>query len=238
MIAWLNAALKSLQDSLSGSWSRTGKSGNQGKSKSMTNLNVLLIASGCPEELVDTWKLPIQEACSVYEITGGRLPMFLAQVSHESDSFRRTVENLNYGTLGLLRIFGRYFPSEEIAEGYAHNPERIANRVYANRLGNGDEASGDGWKYRGRGLIQLTGKENVREFSKHYFGNESLVVDPEGLKKPYLAAMSAGWYWQSHDCNEKADTGDFEGITKAINGGLTNLQDRLQRYMDIQRVIT
>lgn len=190
-----------------------------------------LIVVGCPVSLVKQWLHPVRETCERYEIlTKERASMFLAQVAHESDSFRRTVENLNYSALGLRRTFGRYFPTDETAQEFARQPEKIANRVYANRLGNGDESSGDGWKYRGRGLIQLTGKDNVRAFSLAYFGDERLVEDPSPLEEPYLAANSAGWFWKSKGLNELADALQFEEVTKRINGGLNGLADRQARW--------
>lgn len=197
----------------------------------------LLIAAGCPIEIVSDWLRPIEDTCEVYEInTPGRVACFLAQVAHESDSFRHTVENLNYSADALQRVFGRYFPTPEIALDFARQPEKIANRVYANRLGNGPEESGDGWKFRGRGLIQLTGKENVRQFSQHYYGNDTLVHNPSPIEEPKLAAMSAGWYWDSRELNILADKNDMEGITKKINGGVNGLSNRIDCWEQIRKV--
>ncbi|XP_076042845.1 glycosyl hydrolase family 19 domain-containing protein HI_1415-like [Oratosquilla oratoria] len=150
---------------------------------------------------------------------------FLAQIGHESSSLKATVENLNYSKSALLRVFRKYFQTNALAEEYARKPEKIANRVYANRLGNGNEASGDGWKYRGRGLIQLTGKSNYERFdgttSYDVVTNPHLVAD-----NAILAVEVAGWYWNSRNINNWADADDVERVTKLINGGTNGLESR------------
>lgn len=196
----------------------------------------LLIAAGATVELASVWQKPVHEATVKYEITSGRLFMFLAQVGHESDSFRQTVENLNYGLTGLRRTFPKYFPTDELASYYERQPEKIANHVYANRMGNGNEESGDGWKYRGRGLIQLTGKKNITQFSMAYFGNDKLLLEPELLKEPELASMSAAWFWFNRGLNALADEEKFTEITIRINGGLNGLDDRIARWELIKKV--
>jgi len=157
-----------------------------------------------------------------------RQAMFLSQVAHESGSFRAVVENLNYSVNGLRSVFGKYFPDDEIAAQYARQPEKIANRVYANRMGNGDESSGDGWKYRGRGLIQLTGKDNYTAFSLQ--ANNEAIIKPDLVAQPELAAESAGWFWMITGLNRLADTGDVKAVTRRINGGFNGLADREAKY--------
>jgi putative chitinase len=125
-------------------------------------------------------------------------------------------------------VFRKYFPDDEIAAQYARQPEKIANRVYANRMGNGDEASGDGWKYRGRGLIQLTGKDNYTAFSLQ--ANNEAIIKPDLVAQPELAAESAGWFWVTNGLNNLADTGDVKAVTRRINGGFNGLDDRQKKY--------
>jgi putative chitinase len=163
-----------------------------------------------------------------------RQAAFIAQVAHESQGFSRFVENLNYRADRLLEVFGKYFDPEE-AQEYAHQPEKIANRVYANRLGNGNESSGDGWRYRGRGFIQLTGKDNYREAGR--FLNQDLVGKPELVEGLEVGARVAGWYWTSRDLNPYADRGQFDTITKKINGGQNGLRDRWAFYSKAREVL-
>jgi putative chitinase len=201
----------------------------------MADLKKYLIASGCKPELADNWLLPISNACEKYGIDSNeRIAMFLAQTAHESASFTHLVENLNYSAEALRAIFSKYFTTDETAEAYARQPEKIANRVYANRLGNSTEGSGDGWKYRGRGLIQVTGKNNVALFSMKQFGDLRLVTDPSAMENKDLAAASAGWFWWLNGLNSYADRKDLEGATKRINGGLTGLEDRRRRWIAVR----
>lgn len=154
-----------------------------------------------------------------------RVCHFIAQIGHESGSFKYDTENLNYSSQALQGVFKRYFPTSELADSYARQPEKIANRVYANRMANGDEASGDGWKYRGRGLIQLTGRDNYTRCGKSL--DLDLVNHPEPLATdPTVAVQGAGWYWQTNKLNRLADQDDIKAITKAINGGYNGLEDR------------
>lgn len=166
--------------------------------------------------------------------TSLRQAAFIAQVAHESRGFSRFVENLNYRTERLLDIFGKYFTEDE-AQEFARQPEKIANRVYADRLGNGDEDSGDGWRYRGRGFIQLTGKDNYREAGKSL--HMDLVGQPELAEGLEVSARIAAWYWTKRHLNSFADRGQFDTITKLINGGLNGLADRRAYYGKAKEVL-
>jgi putative chitinase len=174
-----------------------------------------------------------------YEInTPKRMAAFLAQCAHESDGFTALKENLNYKPATLRKIFPKYFPTDELASAYCSMPnkqEAIANRVYANRMGNGDEHSGDGFKYCGRGLIQLTGKDNYTWFAA------SLNISPEEASE-YLgtfegAAQSACWFWETNNLNAIADAGDILTLTKRINGGTIGLEDRIKHYQQALHVL-
>ena len=167
--------------------------------------------------------------------TVNRLAGFIAQCGHESGEFQYNVENLNYSSTALLKVFGKYFPTPELAEEYARIPWKIANRVYANRMGNGDEESGDGWKYRGRGYIQLTGKNN------YVACGDSLGIDllgtPSLLQTPEYSVLSALWYWNKNNLNRYADADDIKGMTKAINGGYHGLDKRTAYYEKAKLII-
>lgn len=154
---------------------------------------------------------------------------FLAQVAHESGGFKFVVENLNYSANALYNVFRKYFPNLEIANEYARQQEKIANRVYANRMGNGNEESGEGWKYRGRGLIQLTGKNNYLHLSEST--DQNFVTEPELVAQPEWALTSACWFWKKNNINKYADEDDVHMVTKRINGGYNGLQDR-QHYLE------
>jgi putative chitinase len=181
--------------------------------------------------MAEKWFIPLEFTCEKFEInTPERLAGFLSQLSHESGGFRFTSENLNYRADALSRVWPSRFPPG-IAESYAMQPEKIANRAYADRMGNGDEASGDGWKYRGRGLIQLTGADNYAAFSLDV-DNEALS-DPDSVAEPELAAISAGWFWSKNNLNALADAKNVEGMTRRINGGLNGLDDRQAKYAKI-----
>lgn len=176
----------------------------------------------------DVWVNALNVAADKYDInTSLRVAAFIAQCAHESSGFKTVIENLNYSAVGLRAVFPTHFAAGE-EDAYARHPERIANRVYANRMGNGDENSGDGWKYRGRGAIQITGRGNYRLFGAG-IGFDTLLA-PETLETPHYAVISAGWFWSSHSLNGYADVRDFLGITKRINGGVNGLADRQQRY--------
>lgn len=153
-----------------------------------------------------------------------RIAYWLAQLAHESAQFNKTVENLNYSAEGLMRTWPTRFKG--VAQDYEHQPARIASRAYAGRMGNRDEASGDGWRYRGRGLIQITFHTNYLNCGDAL--KENLVANPEKLETPILAARSAGWYWGANALHRFADQGDFKGLTRAINGAETGMADREQ----------
>lgn len=153
-----------------------------------------------------------------------RLAHFFSQVLHESGCMHFDMENLNYSAKALRAVFGKYFRTDEDAERYARQPEKIANRVYANRMGNGSEASGDGWKYRGRGLIQLTGKTNYQAFAEWI--NDARVVDEPDLVATEYAVHSAVFYWDRNGLNKVADRDDVVLLTRKINGGENGLSHR------------
>lgn len=172
---------------------------------------------------------PLNEVANYYELnTPQRLAAFLAQTAHESGGFNFTKENLNYSAKGLMTTFKKYFPDETTAEQYARNGTRIANRVYANRMGNGAESTGDGSKYCGRGLIQLTGKDNYTRFAKDLGVTVEECV--QYMETPQGAVSSAGWFWDNNNLNQYADKEDFIMLTKRINGGTIGLDDRLHHY--------
>jgi putative chitinase len=177
---------------------------------------------------VDHWFDALNILLPDYEInTPKRAAAFIAQCAHESGNFKALKENLNYTAASLSRVWPRLFPPD-IAAQYAHNQPKIANRAYGNRMGNGDEASGDGWKYCGRGLIQLTGKNNYQAFADSL---EMSVDDvPEYLGTFEGAAQSACWFWETNNLNTFADRGDILTMTKRINGGTLGLADRQKHY--------
>lgn len=164
--------------------------------------------------------------------TSKRKAMFFAQLDHES-GLKPIEENLNYSADRLLIVFPKYFTKNDVAE-FARNPQKIANRVYANRMGNGNQNSGDGWKYRGRGLIQLTGKNNYILLSKDV--RVDYVANPDLLLNEPDAMIAACWFWQKNKLNEYADWGDVEGATRVINGGLNGLADRKKKYEQYLKV--
>ena len=175
------------------------------------------------------WHEALSQLLSDYEInTPRRIAAFIAQCAHESGGFNFIKENLNYKAASLRSVFGKYFSDDDLAQAYAKKPEMIANRVYANRMGNGDEHSGDGYRFCGRGLIQLTGRSNYENFAA------SLEISPEDAAD-YLgtfegAAQSACWFWESNNLNAVADAGDIKKMTKIINGGYLGLEDRIKHY--------
>lgn len=189
------------------------------------------LASAIKNSKIDIWFSILEETLPKYQIiTPERVSAWLAQCGHESANFTALQENLNYSAKGLRTIFGKYFLTEDAANEYQRNPQKIANRVYGNRMGNGNESSGEGWKFRGRGLIQLTGKDTYRMCSKALYGSEILLENPDLLCDPDGAVRSACWFWNSKKINEDADKEDHVAITKKINGGTHGLDDRISRY--------
>ena len=172
-----------------------------------------------------------------YQInTNLRLCHFLAQIIHESGHLKYNQENLNYSAKALRSVFGKYFPTDALAEQYARKPEKIANRVYANRMGNGDEDSGDGWLRRGRGLIQLTGTDNYKACSKAL--NIDLMKNPDLIvSNAEVCVKTACWFWSVNNLNKYADVDNIKTITKRINGGYNGLEDRTKILNTAKKVL-
>jgi putative chitinase len=193
---------------------------------------------------VSYWHNALEQLLPDYDInTPQRIAAFIAQCAHESGNFTTLKENLNYKPATLRRLFPKYFPTDELAEEYCRKPnkqEAIANRIYANRMGNGSEESGDPAKWIGRGLIQLTGRQNYQNFA------DSIEVDgrpleitevPEYLATFEGAAQSACWFWETNKLNQWADAGDILTLTKRINGGTIGLNDRIKHYKHALHVL-
>lgn len=186
----------------------------------------------------DWWFNEMQEAFPKYEIvTVARVASFIAQCAHESGGFSMMEENLNYKAATLTKLWPQRYPPG-IAEQYAGKPELIANKSYGGRMGNGPEATGDGWKFRGRGLIQLTGRSNYTACSRAMFGDDTLVENPDILFDPYYAIHSACWFWDKNKLNQFADSGDFITMTKRINGGTIGLADRQKHFKHAVEVLS
>ena len=188
---------------------------------------------------LDHWYQDLSQLLPDYDInTPERIAAFLAQCTHESNDFTALKENLNYKAASLRKMFPTHFETDEIANDYASRPnkqEAIANRMYANRMGNGDEASGDGYRYCGRGLIQITGKDNYFWFAA------SVQITAEEASQ-YMqtfegACQSACWFWENNNLNQFADSGDIITMTKRINGGTIGLDDRKARYAKIMKIL-
>jgi len=197
----------------------------------MINLELLQkVCPGTKKTILEKYVGPLYTIAMYYNIldTNERTAAFLSQLAHESGGFNIVIENLNYSAEGLLRVFPKYFPNLELAKQYARKPEQIANRVYANRMKNGNEATGDGWKFRGRGLIQITGKDNYTKFAQSLEMDLNTTV--EYLETPSGASVSAGWFWDTNKLNAYCDKNDFIGLTKRINGGTNGLADRQHHY--------
>ena len=188
-------------------------------------------------QYVSYWYTALQQLLPQYEInTPDRIAAFLAQCAHESGGFVFIKENLNYRWQSLRKVFPKYFPTDALAQQYEKQPEKIANRVYANRMGNGPEESGDGWRFCGRGLIQVTGRDNYSWFAA------SLQISPEEASE-YMetfegAAQSACWFWESNNLNQWADKQDILTLTKRINGGTIGLEDRKKHYEHCLHVLS
>jgi putative chitinase len=171
----------------------------------------------------------LKAAASYFKLNKNRAAHFFAQCAHESGNFKAFSENLNYGAKGLRGIFGKYFPTDALARAYERQPAKIANRVYANRMGNGDEASGEGFLYKGRGPLQLTGKNNYRAFGK-YIGREQEILDNPDLVATELGFESALWFFDANKlwsiCDQGINDAAILQLTKRINGGTHGLDDR------------
>ena len=188
-----------------------------------------------PQVVIDS----IPEVAAKFGInTPLRVAHFLAQCGHESGGFRVTQENLNYSAKGLNGIFRKYFPTEAAAAAYARQPQKIANKVYANRMANGSEASGDGYKFRGRGYIQLTGRDNYTQFGKAI--GVDIPSNPDLVASKYALA-SAAWFWSKNGLNKLADNGASDtavtSITKRVNGGTIGLADRIKHFKEYYHLL-
>jgi len=186
----------------------------------------------------DTVIIMLPETITKFELNSPlRLAHFLAQTVHESGNFRAVTENINYGAKGLLGVFPKYF-NVETARLYERKPEKIANIVYANRMGNGDKSTGDGWKFRGRGYIQLTGRNNYIEFSKAI--NEDLTSNPDLVATKY-PLLSAAWFFYKNGLHKLADNGADDSvvtqITKRVNGGVLGLDDRKKHFKEYYNIL-
>lgn len=200
-------------------------------------LAAIMTGSDAPQRAAQ-WIAALNDSMRACAIdTPLRQSAFLAQVLMESGELRQVQESLGYSAQRLHVVWPKHFPSLELAEAYSHNPQKLADHVYANRMGNGDEASGDGWNYRGRGLIQLTGRAGYERFSRD-MGIDA-VSNPDLLQEPSGAALAAAWFWRSHGLNELADQTGGDGdddrhyvdITRRINGGTAGLQQRRDYWL-------
>lgn len=189
----------------------------------------VLIKVGATAANADKFAAAIDKTMAEFSISNDkRRAMFIAQIMHESGNLVFVKENLNYSSDALLRVFPKYFPDRATADAYARKPDRIGSRVYANRMGNGPESSGEGYDFCGRGLIQITGKENYTNCGAKL--GVDLVADADYLETPEGAARSAGWFWNRAGLNTLADAGDIITCTKRINGGTNGLDDRQKKY--------
>jgi putative chitinase len=219
-----------------------------------------IVAAGVKQATAEKWVEAVSAACKEFDINNPqRIAGFLSQCAHESGGFERLQENLNYSAEGMAGIWPNRFAVQEpdpkrtgktkpkkdangknipnkFALALHRKPEMIANVVYSNRMGNGPIESGEGWLYRGRGLKQLTGKDNHRACSAGL--GVDLVANPDLLLDPVYAARSAAWFWSANKCNSFADSGDIEGLTKRINGGLIGIEDRKKRFASAVRALS
>jgi len=182
------------------------------------------------------WVDPLNETFERWHIdTPEEQACFIGQFSYESNHFKSLEENLNYRPETLMQLWPKRFPSHEEAMKYAHQPEKIANHIYSNRMGNRDEASGDGWRFRGSAICQLTGHDNF------YHAGQALGIDlvsnPDLARQPKDAAAIGGWFWATHGCNQLAEAKDYNGLTKRINGGLFGAEQRVIVMQQAERVL-
>lgn len=193
-----------------------------------------LLQHMCPhthEGVLQMFVDPLNDVAKHYDMLENpkREAAFVAQVAHESGGFTATKENLKYKAASLMKTFHKYFPSMSLAMEYERKPEKIANRVYANRMGNGDEASGDGWMFHGRGLIQLTGRDNYTRFANSI--GKTVEDTAAYMETAAGATASAGWFWYANKLNAYCDNDEFVMLTKRINGGTIGLEDRKRLYL-------
>lgn len=198
-------------------------------------MDITKLKGHVPDNVIN--QLP--EVINKYQInTPLRLAHFLSQTGHESGGFKAVRENLNYSAEGLTKIFPKYFPTLEAATPFAKQPEKIANKVYANRMGNGDEASGQGFKFRGRGYVQLTGKQNYTLFGQAI--GEDLTADPDKVAGEY-ALLSAAWFFHKNGLHKIADEGAtdvvVQRVTKRVNGGTIGLADRIKHFKEYYELL-
>jgi len=182
----------------------------------------------------EKWLQPLLDTFIKYNIsTTQRQASFIGQCQHESNNFRTLEENLHYSADGLMRTWPSRFPSRDVAEQFANNPEKIANKVYAGRMGNTED--GDGWAYHGRGLIQLTGRDNYTAAAQSL--GYSYIDNPELLLQPKHAVLTAGWFWNKKGLNELADAQEYGQMTKRINGGTLGLDDRIAKITKAKQIL-
>jgi putative chitinase len=183
------------------------------------------------------WVPALNDTFAKFQIASPRQQAgFIGQCSHECGNFKILEENLNYRAATLMKLWPKRFPTQEIANAYEKNPKKIANMVYSSRMGNRDETSGDGYRFRGRGCIQLTGHANY--FHAGQALGVDLVMEPDLVATPAYAALTAGWFWSTHKCNEVAEAGDWAKLTKIINGGTIGLADRIKHIEAALTVLT
>jgi putative chitinase len=182
------------------------------------------------------WVDPLNETFERFGIvTRNQQAVFIGQCGHECGNFRILEENLNYKAVTLMKLWPKRFPTLEVANAYAGNPKKIANQVYSSRMGNRDENSGDGYRFRGRGCIQLTGHSNYVHAGKAL--GVDFVKDPDLIATPKYAALTAGWFWSTHNLNTPADALDHARVTKIINGGQIGLEHRIRETQQALMVL-
>jgi putative chitinase len=182
------------------------------------------------------WADALNETFERFNIaTPAQQASFIGQAAHESGNFKMLVENLNYRAETLMKVWPKRFPTLEFAKQYERDPKKIANSVYANRMGNRDEASGDGFRFRGRGLFQTTGHSGYYHAGQAL--GEDFVMNPDLVATPKYAALTAGFFWNTHKLNNFADVEDFKGMTKKINGGFIGLEDRIKHIRHALNVL-
>lgn len=182
------------------------------------------------------WVDPLNETFERFDIsTAIRQACFIGQASHECMNFKKLEEGLSYSAQGLMKTWPKRFPTVEIANEYARNPKKIANKVYADRMGNRDEASGDGWRFRGRGAFQTTGHAGY--FHAGQALGVDFVMEPDLVATPKYAALTAGFFWNTHKLNQFADARDYKGMTKKINGGFIGLEDRIKHIEEALAIL-